>query len=487
MNKLSVFDQKDKFSKFRALQKWDELLNIYEQFDQDLRFLKIYIKDAIYATIELGLYDKTKEIIESIKKRKDILDRYEIELYISDTISKYMENFNLKMQYDNTKKIFLKLYEHIPASVIKSKNTVLNEYEIANSNVYLKSYPREIRLTVTTKCNLKCIMCNPLNHDGKYEISDKEFYDLLEILPYVEVLVIQGGEVLYYDKFDILLQEIIKNNVIVYLHTNGLLLKKEIIEKLTSCRANIVFSIDSPNKATYESIRVGANYHDLLKNLEMFNKIRSEKSSNIAIGINMIIMKRNFHQIEDMIEFAHKYQFSNLTLFPMQGALPSNEENIFEFENNSEILKELSDKREHFENLANNHGLYLMNRLPDFKDKENSKKNNIKKCAENESVNCSENKSGNNFSLFCTAPFKKIYLDTNNRYLPHCMCFEKKPKEFNYSDIKYYNSENSIMAKWNSDLMALYRMKILNNQQNLICSSDCLNNKRILGKDILKL
>jgi len=330
-------------------------------------------------------------------------------------------------------------------------------------------------------------MCNPLNHDGKYEISDKEFYDLLGILPYVEVLVIQGGEVLYYDKFDILIQEIIKNNVIVYLHTNGLLLKKEIIEKLTSCRANIVFSIDSPNKATYESIRVGANYHDLLRNLEMFNKIRSEKSSNIAIGINMIIMKRNFHQIEDMIEFAHKYQFSNLTLFPMQGALPNNEENIFECENNSEILKELSDKREHFENLANNHGLYLMNRLPDFKDKENSKKNNIKKCAENEAVNRSENKSGNNFSLFCTAPFKKIYLDTNNRYLPHCMCFEKKPKEFNYSDIKYYNSENSIMAKWNSDLMALYRMKILENQQNLICSEDCINNKHISGKDILNL
>ena len=45
---------------------------------------------------------------------------------------------------------------------------------------------------------------------------------------------------------------------------------------LSSDLETLVFSIDAANKEMYEKIRVNANFEKIIKNLEMFHKIKNK-------------------------------------------------------------------------------------------------------------------------------------------------------------------------------------------------------------------
>ena len=320
-------------------------------------------------------------------------------------------------------------------------------------------------------------MCSENNHDAKYVFSDEQFNDLVEIMPYLQRLVLRGGEVFLYKNFDKLLDEIYKNNVVVEILTNGLLLNEKNINKLVRMNAVLDFSIDSPIKETYEFIRKGASFEKLISNILLLNKIKEEMKSNAKFNINMVVMKRNYKEIPDMIKFAKKYNFQGLNLNPIFG---NHNENCFTDNVDELIIKELRDKRKEYELMAKNNEITLINKLPDNvpneslllnKDNDNidkvikkelrGKRKEYELSAKNNEITLINKLPDNvpNESLllnkdtkvFCHAPWRELFIDDVS-YRSNYLC----EKNIKFDDLK---GNNSIIEFWNSDFMKEYRKK----------------------------
>ena len=84
-------------------------------------------------------------------------------------------------------------------------NKELNDQEIKEQRIVLKSKPRKLAVILTTKCNLDCIMC-PLahfraTHREANTIPYATIKKIYELYPYLQWIDWQGGEVFLIDYF----------------------------------------------------------------------------------------------------------------------------------------------------------------------------------------------------------------------------------------------------------------------------------------------
>lgn len=402
-------------------------------------------KDALILLLNLSLKDKLEMV--------DIIGQ----LYSAISID--IQKANLNNNIDDVNKIYLDVYNNIPIEEKKVRNIILNEYEIANKKIKLESFPRMMELFLTSKCNLKCIMCG--GEKEKYSLSDQEFEELLEIFPYLQTLSIRGGEVFFDNRLNRLLENAKKTKVKLEIITNGLLLNERNIDYLIDTHTNLAISIDSVNKETYESIRVGATFDKLISNLKLLNDLRHKKQTKISTILHMVVMKRNYKEIENVIKFAHDYEFDHMTIIPVQ----KNEtvgENIFDYNVDNNIINELADKRDYFFNLAKKYGIFLHSRLPQKNFNTQTKNDNKEKNNKNDIQHIEKS------LIYCHLPFKRLLVD-NKLYKPRYIC-----KNLDYTDDE--NIENSIIKKWNSNKMMKYRQSMILGEYDEICSYECLKN-----------
>lgn len=383
-----------------------------------------------------------------------------------NNISVNIQKYNINNDIEKVKQLYNEVFDLIPKEEVKLRNVILNEYEIATRQIKLKSFPRLMELFLTSKCNLKCIMCG--GEKEEYVISDKEFEEVLSVFQYLQYLSIKGGEVFFDKRLKRLLEEAKKTNVKLEVITNGLLLDEKIINDLVDTQTNLAISIDSVNKNIYESIRIGAKFEKLISNLELLNKIRDKKKNKISTTLHMVVMKRNYKEIEDVIKFAHKYNFNHMTIIPIQ-MNKTKGENFFDYDIDNSVINELAEKRDYFFNLAKEHGIFLHSRLPQ-KNFNHDKRKECNNKINNGIDTCSHDKKLINDGIYCFLPFKRLLVDSKV-YKPRYIC---KNLEYINEDV-----ENSIIKKWNSKRMMEYRKNmILRNQYN-ICSEDCLKNNFI--------
>ncbi|MDD3065384.1 MAG: radical SAM protein [Endomicrobiaceae bacterium] len=429
------------------------------------------------------------EICKKIKGFHDIVNETQYdqsgayyERYAKRVVVELIQKLNNDGRFDDVRQLYLDIDNYVPKANKKLKNILLNEYEISQRIVYLKSFPRHIQLVMTLQCNLNCIMCND-KHENIF-ISDKELDDLIEIMPYLQFLTLRGGEVFYDKRTGRILDEAYKNDVKLTVITNGLLLDDLIIDKLLRVAGGIVFSIDSPFKETYEAIRIGGKFEKLKENLKKIYQARKIKKYNLYLTLNMVIMRKNYNEIEDMLYFAKEYGFDAVVLAPVEGNVKGIDENFFEKDLDNECIEKMAVKRYYFEQIANKLGIHLENRIPKnikYYTEQNFKQN-IKNEVPNTSFKSNFNQKINEKQLFCYAPFRQMFkaIDYSN---PLCCCdinVVKNKQEENMTD-------NSILNSWNSSNMIFYRKKILeHNYTN--CANVCLNSNydNFEGKRILK-
>ena len=442
---------------------------------------KEIVDDVICYVIENKLFLTGFKFINGYKD--EIVNFNELLNKLCEHSVLYIQHLNKTHKYNDVKQFFKTINKYIPKTKVKLKNILLNEYELAQGKICLKSYPRIMNLVLTTKCNLKCIMCREIEHDSKYNLSDEELKHLIEIMPYLEKLILRGGEVFLYKKIVYILEQAKKYNVDVEIVTNGLLLTEKIINLLLDVVTELTFSVDAIDKSIYEKIRVGSNYERLLQNIELFNNLNKKRNHKINTRLTMVVMKSNYKEIESVIKFASKYNFKEVYLLPIRGVRAEQSELIFSYGFNENIIKWLNDKKEFFDNIAKKYSIKLYNTLPMI-DSNNIKsmnriadipinKENISDNYETlENYSCIKEKQmeikNNNLPKFCHAPWKQIFL-FENICLPTCFC---KPYVSNINN----NKKNFIIDDWNNDVMKTYRYKIVNNEYKNFCSKDCLSN-----------
>ena len=172
---------------------------------------------------------------------------------------------------------------------------------------------RDIRISVTDRCNFRCSYCMPKEiYDSNYKFFKKsEILSFEEIIRVTKILAsfgvkkvrLTGGEPLLRKNIHLLVSELKKINEIqdISMTTNGVLLSEKKAELLKDSGLNrITFSLDSLNDKRFQVIS-GSKYSskDVLEGIENAKKAVFEN-----IKVNMVVKKNiNDNDIIPMLEY----------------------------------------------------------------------------------------------------------------------------------------------------------------------------------------
>jgi len=454
-----VGDKMYKCKKHDTERKLTELLKKYVKFLPD----SLKIKVSLY-------YSENKNVKETIRWlsyiRSNLINQKKI---ISLIVNMLRNEVILKNDVKNIIKNLNILHKNIKD--VKFKNLILGETEILQNKIILKSKPIKMHVVLTTKCNLKCIMCNVCTNE--YTISNNYIKIIKEYLPYLEEISWQGGELFLYDKFEELIKLAAKYKVEQEFVTNGLLLDKRRIEIIAKYNIFLSISIDSVKKETYEYIRAGAKFDSLIFVLKQLYDYKLNHS-DIKYSMSVVVMSINYKELDDIVKFAILYGFTGIYF---QRYIPH--ENITDDlmlneEQSLHVFEKIQEIKNKFTNMI------IKTNIGDdvFKywnvKKINSDSDILHKDETNQLPGSSDNnnyeKKDNEFSqsqnnniyekIFCIAPWKTLFLD-----------FGMKMKFSGYcNSFKTLDGEYDI---WNCRPAVEYRRSIIKNKILDYCNRFC--------------
>jgi MoaA/NifB/PqqE/SkfB family radical SAM enzyme len=333
-------------------------------------------------------------------------------------------------------------------------NIRLNEKEIDSRKTIIYSKPRLLMIVLTTKCNLRCTMCILVRNTlGKeltipLETIKKTFY----LFPYLEGISWQGGEVFLVDYFKDLFIKISQYpNIRQTIITNGLLIDEEWAKILAESTVNLTYSIDAVTKRTYEKIRRGAKFDDLLKSVNSLSRAARKYNGNIYSAVHVVVMKSNYRELHLFPEFCQRFGFRFLNFAFCVGDFPEQDILIQKDKAAIDFLRESIPKIES-----------ACSRLDVGFDY------SFKNCLERQEANAEKEKNPGEAKLKCKLPWKKLFIDISRNGLvrPSCLC------KFNLGSI----FDNEIEQLWNNQIMQQYRFRLGQGNVKDFCSDVCLNN-----------
>ena len=177
------------------------------------------------------------------------------------------------------------------------------------------SAPLKISINITKKCNLRCIQC--FSNSGvikEKELTTKDFYKLFDDMnKYGTFYICLGGgepftrpdilDILKYGK---------KKQLAISIVSNGLLLTKEILEKLNELDLDYLWISFEGLKENHERLRGAGTFEKTLKALELLKKYYKGKTA-----LRMSINKYNIDEVEDLVKIGEKYDIDLIRFTPL--------------------------------------------------------------------------------------------------------------------------------------------------------------------------
>lgn len=209
----------------------------------------------------------------------------------------------------------------------------LNFQEYHEGKTYLVSKPVEIQYVPSTSCNLECIHC--FQSKGSSSISANDLVNFHCSLG-IEATKIwfSGGEPFCIPQTFLLSDILDRPKVEAIFCTNGLLAKKMFSRVEGFKKYTFLISIASFNKDRYEHIHRGASFVELLRCLDFLRRL---KTAGIPLTITrqMVLMKSNFEDLENISETSKMYDIDEVWVKPVHKAYEKRNalrnENIFLF------------------------------------------------------------------------------------------------------------------------------------------------------------
>jgi putative metalloenzyme radical SAM/SPASM domain maturase len=167
--------------------------------------------------------------------------------------------------------------------------------------------PRRLHVEPTLNCNLSCKMCvrNALDEKGG-DMTLDIFQRLL--VPSLRSITFAGfGEPLLncvlFDMIKMIRDKLPQNRIA--LNTNGTKIDENIAGKLARSVDTVAISIDGANPETYNEIRQGSDFNDLIEKIRTLNKFK--KGTKMETGFAFTATKKNIEELPRLVELAHKH------------------------------------------------------------------------------------------------------------------------------------------------------------------------------------
>ena len=188
------------------------------------------------------------------------------------------------------------------------------QWEGATKLDLVTEFPLQIDFELNYSCNFTCPMCtwNEESTDGK---GKQTWFDFEVFKEVIDDGVSKGLKSirLNYINEPLIRKDIVKfisyahqaGIIDSYFSTNGSLLSDEVIRSLiNSGLLRLQVSLDAITKNTYEKIRTGGNYDQVIKNVLRFLEIRNEMGSKLpTLRVNFVKTDVNKNELEDFVKF----------------------------------------------------------------------------------------------------------------------------------------------------------------------------------------
>lgn len=189
-----------------------------------------------------------------------------------------------------------------------------------NKSLKVSEFPQIIQLETVYACNAKCVMC-PLSVEEfegsqadrmmRARLMSDSLFDKIceEITPHADklqrVTIQLLGEPLIDKKLETRISRLkdigIKE---VFFSSNGSLFDEERCKSILKSGVDDVdFSVDGATKETFESIRVGLDFDEVVNNIKRFVRIRNEMKSKVRVRIRFTLQKQNMPELDQYYEF----------------------------------------------------------------------------------------------------------------------------------------------------------------------------------------
>lgn len=332
------------------------------------------------------------------------------------------------------------------------ENKRLNEAELKEKKRVLKSMPLSLRIILNNQCNTNCIMCDIFEQKNKFSIPYEVIRQINYFFPYLERIDWQGGEVFLVEHFEEMLREVsLYSNIHQTLQTNGLLLDRKWSELLAKYDATVLFSVDSTKKETYEYIRRGGRFEDLLDNIAVFNEYKEKYCAKSAKVLCVCLMRANYDELEEFVSFAIKYKFNRISFGALHGSKALNE-NIFS-PADKKALGRIKENMPLIEKICEENNIIL-----DCSFKAYLGSN------DEATVTKPDTEDGGK-EIKCKLPWTNLCIDAirGGDVYPECLCSKSVGNIM----------RDPLVNAWNSPLMQQYRSVVLSGNIGSICSEYC--------------
>lgn len=171
--------------------------------------------------------------------------------------------------------------------------------DILEEGVYTKSYPISVELTLTNKCNLKCIYCS--DQDLRQRQGEDNYLDLgvldrlfgdLEKGGTKGVVLEGGGEPTLHPDFEKIVCSAKKHNLGIGLITNGTVcIKEDVLHNFEWVRV----SLDASNADEYLHLKKVDCFERVIANIAHYAKYCK------TVGVGYVVTNNNMFNIETLI------------------------------------------------------------------------------------------------------------------------------------------------------------------------------------------
>ena len=193
----------------------------------------------------------------------------------------------------------------------------LNRNPILRKYLYkFKPYPSYLEIEVTTRCNLRCKMCEHTYwKEPSCDMTFEQFKKIIDQFPKLKWIGLTGiGESFVHKDFLKMLKYVKDRGIYVEIFDNFFLIDKETSRQMIDIGVDrIILSIDAATKETYEKIRVGSNFDKVIQNVKDFLELRREKGTFFPkFEFNYVINSMNIHEAVKFIDLVDSFGYKDL-------------------------------------------------------------------------------------------------------------------------------------------------------------------------------
>ena len=185
--------------------------------------------------------------------------------------------------------------------------------EVTKLNL-ITEFPLQIDFELNYSCNFTCPMCT-WNVESTEQKGKQTWFDFEVFKEVIDQGVKKGLKAL---RMNYINEPLIRKDIVkfisyarkagildIYFSTNGSLLTDDMIRGLIdSGLMRLQVSLDAYTKETYEKIRTGGNFDDVIKKVLRFLEIRKEMNVKLpTLRVNFVKNDTNKHELDDFVNF----------------------------------------------------------------------------------------------------------------------------------------------------------------------------------------